>query len=247
MLNWFRSGSHSKSDLKDFSFLSTDIHSHLLPGIDDGASTLEDSLKLLERLQSLGFKKAITTPHVMEDFYKNTPAIISGKLKEVQEAAKQAGLSIQVEAAAEYYMDGNFMSQLNAESLLTFGNKYVLFEISFVYPPVQLLEIVFQAQVKGYKLVLAHPERYPYWHHDFSMFEKLKETGVYFMVNTISFSGYYGKDCKVAAEKIAEKGWINFLASDTHAIKHTLALERSLQSSALSKISKAGTLLNPTV
>ena len=109
-----------------------DLHSHLLPGIDDGVQTLEESIDLISNFSKLGYEKLITTPHIMSDFYANTPEIINAKLKEVRQAVSQAGLSIQIEAAAEYYFDENFIDLVESKKgLLTFGDNYVLFEIGF--------------------------------------------------------------------------------------------------------------------
>ena len=135
----------------DLSILGVDVHSHLIPGIDDGAKTIEESIQLLTEFQELGFKKVVTTPHVMSDFYKNTPEIILGGLEKVREAIKEKGLTIEIDAAAEYNLDADFEPLIDAGNVLTFGENYVLFELPFISEPPMLNSIIWKLQTKGYK------------------------------------------------------------------------------------------------
>src|SRR6185312_3575067 len=165
--------------LPDLSVLKADMHSHFIPGIDDGARDMEDSLALIGGMQSFGYSKVITTPHIMTDAYRNTPEIILGGLAKVQQAVKEAGMGIKVETAAEYYFDFEFEKKINEGSLLTFGNKFVLWEIPFINPPDNINQIVFEMSTRGYKPVLAHVERYGFWHNDYEKYEELYNRGVY--------------------------------------------------------------------
>ncbi|MFT7156023.1 MAG: protein-tyrosine phosphatase, partial [Parvicella sp.] len=166
-------------DPVDLSVLGVDVHSHLIPGIDDGAKTIEDSLNLLKEFQDLGYKKVITTPHVMSDFYRNTSEIILSGLEDVRKAAKAAGLTIQIDAAAEYNLDADFEPLIDAGTLLTFGDNYMLFELPFMSEPPMLNDIIWKLQAKGYKPVLAHVERYPYWFDQWDKIVGLKDRGVF--------------------------------------------------------------------
>jgi tyrosine-protein phosphatase YwqE len=160
------------------------MHSHILPGIDDGAKNMEQSLSLIGELIDMGYRKLTATPHIMGDFYKNTPAIIHEKLIKVQQAVNQKGWNIELKAAAEYYLDEWFMEKLRREEpLLTFGNGYVLFETSYINPPVQLHEAIFLMKSQNYKPVLAHPERYIYFHENFNKIKELYEMGVLLQIN----------------------------------------------------------------
>ena len=142
----------------DLSWLRVDMHSHLIPGIDDGSKSMEESLQLLRRLADFGLEKIITTPHIMSEYYKNTPEIIRMGLEDLRKAAKQEGIKIQIDAAAEYYIDEIFLEKVKAgEDLLTFGNQYILVETGFINKPQMLLDIFFHLEMAGYKpLSLIH-------------------------------------------------------------------------------------------
>ncbi len=208
--------------------LYVDIHSHLLPGIDDGSQSLEETMDLINGFIELGYKKLIITPHIMGDFYKNTPQIIHEKLNLVKTEARDLGLEIDLEAAAEYYLDEAFVKKLDqGEPLLTFGNNYLLFETSFMNEPANLREIIFQIASSGYKPVLAHPERYSYLYGSFDKYEDLFDRGVYFQLNISSLSGYYSKESKKIAEKLIKKGMIHFVGSDCHGTRHLEAIKKA--------------------
>ncbi|WP_229726143.1 tyrosine-protein phosphatase [Rufibacter glacialis] len=207
------------------------MHSHLLPGLDDGAATLEDSMELLESLVAMGFKKLCMTPHIMGDFYKNTPASIRAKLQLVQEAAVARGIQVELSCAAEYYVDEWFFAAVqNGEELLSFGGerKYVLMETSYMNEPSHLRQVIFAVQMAGYTPVLAHPERYTYFFDRMEALLSLRETGVLFQININSLTGYYSKQAKEVARQLIQKKAVEFLGTDTHAMKHINVLERAL-------------------
>lgn len=230
--------------LSDFSELGTDIHSHFIPGIDDGCKTMSDSLSLIRSMAELGFRKLITTPHVMSDYFKNDNGIIMEGLTKLREKLASEFVHIELEAAAEYYLDDAFLKLLQSEKLLTFGKeKYLLLEVSYINYPENFNNMVFDILVKGYAPVLAHPERYPFWSVKFDEYKKLRDMGVLFQLNITSLSGYYGPDIKRTAEKLAANNMIDFLGSDTHHEKHINALRKSLSSKTLATLVK-GNLLN---
>jgi tyrosine-protein phosphatase YwqE len=226
---------------------TTDMHSHLLPGIDDGAETLEKSLKLINELRSFGYKKLITTPHIMGDAYRNTPEIIQQKLTEVQTALKTQGSPIQLAAAAEYYLDEWFVEKLEKEEkLLTFGKNYLLFEMSYLNPSPQLNSAIFSLRTQGYQPVLAHPERYMFYYENFERLQRLAESNVLFQLNLTSLTGYYGKAAQIQAEKLIKNKLVHFVGTDCHAMKHVDALEDVFQTKYLKKIAEQP-LLNQLV
>ncbi|MBC8111285.1 MAG: capsular biosynthesis protein [Verrucomicrobia bacterium] len=205
------------------------MHSHLLPGIDDGAETLEQSLALIKELMTFGFRRFVTTPHVMGDFYKNTPEIIAEKLALVRNALTENNLEVSIEAAAEYYLDEWFVEKLEKEEkLLTFGKNYLLFETSYLNAPPQLNQTIFKLKTQGYQPVLAHPERYAFFYDNFQGIETLFQNGVLLQLNLNSISGYYGKAAQVLAEKMIDKKMVHFAGSDCHAHKHIQALEQTI-------------------
>ena len=224
--------------------IGTDMHSHLIPGIDDGSKSMEDTLILARRMHQLGYRKLITTPHIQNEFFRNTPEIILPGLEKVKEALKVAGIPVEIEAAAEYLMDEGFEEKINTGGLLSFGEKYILVELSYYNPHPNLKAFIFNLQVDGYKVILAHPERYSYWFDDFSKFEDLKDRGVFFQVNLVSLAGYYPDPVKKFAEKLIDKGMIEFVGSDMHNMNYMSALESSLKEKSLSRLLESGKLLN---
>ena len=231
----------------DLSSLVTDMHSHLIPGIDDGAPDMATVLALIEQLAKLGFRKIITTPHVMADLYKNNIAIIQKGEKEVRKALAKAGLNIEFIAVAEYLVDEGFAPLLWKKELMTFGQNYVLIELPYYSPPQNLSELLFEMQVAGYKVILAHPERYVYWHPNFSKLEELKNREIFFQLNTISLSGYYSLGTKKISEKLIDAGMIDFLGSDMHNLQYFKLLEKTLYEPYLEKLLNSGNLKNQSL
>lgn len=231
----------------DLSVLGTDVHSHFIPGIDDGAKTMEDSVQMLRAMHELGYRKVITTPHVMSDFYRNTSEIIFSGLEDVRAALKREGIPLEVDAAAEYYLDFDFERKLKEEALLTFGKKYLLFEVSYMNPPDNLERMVFEMQTRGYKPVLAHPERYNYWHGNFEKYEQIKDRGVLLQLNVNSLTGYYSPSTKKISEMLIDKGMIDLLGTDCHHIGHLELLKKCRYEKHLHKLIASGKLLNSTL
>jgi tyrosine-protein phosphatase YwqE len=202
------------------------MHSHLIPEIDDGSKTMEESLKLIKRLSDYGLRKLITTPHIMSEYYKNTPEIISMGLEELRKAIKNEGIPVEIDAAAEYYMDEIFLEKITeGEKLLTFGEGYVLVETGFVNRPQMLLETLFQLEISGYKPILAHPERYQYLIGDKSLLEDLVDRKILFQINLLSLTGFYSKPVKDFAESLLERDLVKFLGTDCHNERYLDMLE----------------------
>ena len=217
--------------------LKADMHSHLLPGLDDGAESLEQSLELVERMVGFGYEKLIMTPHIMGDFYKNTPEGIQEKLALLQTAVSGKGWNIQLGCAAEYYLDEWFMKRLeNNDKLLTFGENYLLFETSYINEPRVLNEAIFAMQSAGYKPVLAHPERYTYLYGKFDDLIKLKELGVLMQINLNSLSGYYSEGAKRVAEKLIDAKMVDMAGSDAHSLKHLHYLQKTAATKYFGKL-----------
>ncbi|AWW30854.1 capsular biosynthesis protein [Echinicola strongylocentroti] len=221
-------------------WMEVDMHSHLIPGIDDGSQSLKESIALIKRLESYGLRKLITTPHVMTEFYKNTPEIISEGLTRLHEGLDKEGVKMDVEAAAEYYLDEVFVEKLEKdEPLLTFGDNYILVETGFMNKPRMLQETFFALETKGYKPILAHPERYLYLHQDPDMLESLIEKSVTFQVNLLSFTGYYSKPVKVLAEKLLERRLVRFVGTDCHNNRYLDSLESITASKSYQKLKES--------
>lgn len=223
----------------ELSHIAVDMHSHLIPGIDDGAKTIEQSLVMLAKFESLGYRKVITTPHVMGDVYRNTPEIILGGLQDLQQKAKEIGLRIEIEAAAEYYFDESLVERLKKdEKLLTFGGNCVLFEYSFHAKPDRTEELLFELKSRAYQPVLAHFERYMYYLKSPEIANELREKGVWIQVNLNSLSGHYGPEIKKQAEILVDKQWLDLVGSDCHRIEHLMLLEANLRNPYYHKLAE---------
>lgn len=223
---------------RNWSFLGTDMHSHMIPGIDDGAQTIEDSISLIEKCRDMGFSSLITTPHIKSDHYPNTAVIIQQGLHLLKQALAEKGIVMPVKAAAEYYIDDHFMELLERKELLTIKGNEVLVEISFLLEPMRFHEILFKIQMAGYRPILAHPERYAFYHDKPDIYRDLKNKGCLLQLNTISLAGYYGKPVKQAAEKILKNGLYDYCGSDMHHIRHAETLHGILSTNMLDILEK---------
>jgi len=233
----------------DLSAVGTDMHSHLLPGIDDGSPDAETSLQLITGLQDLGYRKFITTPHILWDIYKNDAVSIGAAHNELQQALQQNNLNVPIRAAAEYFLDEHFDELLETNTpLLTIHENWVLVEFSFVTTPLNFKEKLFNMQMKGYQPILAHPERYLYFMSDKKWYDELKDTGCYFQLNILSLTGYYGKASLQLAQYLMNKRYINLLGTDCHHFRHlnTLRSANNIMEPVLSLLD-SGLLLNPTL
>ena len=198
-----------------------DIHNHLLPGIDDGAKSIEDSLNLVNTLEEYGVTNFINTPHVLGGVWENSSETIKNAEAKLKQALKENGKEhINIHASAEYMMDDNFMRLLKNNDILPLKDKYILVEMSFFNPPFNLEDILFQIQFKGYIPVLAHPERYAFYHNDLNQYKKLIDAGCLFQLNLLSLTSQYGDHVKKTAYKLIKEGYYTFVGSDTHHSRH---------------------------
>ena len=244
-MSWFSGFKKKELESIDFSVLKTDIHSHLIPGIDDGAIDLDNSLDLICALQELGFSKIITTPHTMSDFYKNTPEIIIKGRKDVQNALDKFNIEIEFEAASEYYVDFDFQKKIEKKEFLTFGSKYILIEFSFIDAPINIDEIIFNLQLSGYNVVLAHPERYLYY--GLKDYERMTSKGVLLQLNLLSITGYYSPEVKKQAEKLINADLVSFVGTDCHKMRHIESLKKCFTNPLWHKLLVSKKLHNKTL
>jgi len=224
--------------------LYVDIHSHLIPGIDDGCRTIQESIDLLRGLESLGYKKVITTPHIMSDSYPNNAEIIKQGLDGLKMTVKAYEINLEIEAGAEYYLDEYFFEEMQKEEILTIGERYVLFESSYVSKPLQIEEMIFAIGEAGYEPMMAHPERYRYIKNPEKEYHRFKELGVHFQVNLNSFGGHYGRSAKALAEYLCEAGMIDFLGSDAHHLKQVSSLGEIFEMEIYDKVFLNNTIRN---
>ncbi|WP_139218438.1 tyrosine-protein phosphatase [Pedobacter antarcticus] len=220
------------------------MHSHLIPGVDDGAKDVTDSIALLTGLKELGFHHFITTPHTLQDIHPNTSEILqsahaslAGKLPE----------NITLELSSEYYLDGQFQEQLEAGKLMPMKDNRILVEFSQISRPHDLEETIFDLGIKGYQVILAHPERYLFFHRDFGYYKRLKQMGVDLQVNALSLTKHYGEHVKKIAEKLIEADMIDYFGTDTHHLRHIETLKQVPSSKHFNRLVDSGLLKNESL
>lgn len=210
------------------------MHSHLLPGIDDGVKSPEEAFEVIAQLIELGYQKLVTTPHIMTDYFGNTIESVTAAYQSFLPSVKARYPDLRFEAAAEYYLDDTVIT-LAAERkpLLTFGDKYLLFETNMISEPLQLKEFIFSVTLQGYKPVLAHPERYQYM--TLEKAEDLRNRGVRLQLNLLSLIGHYGPPVQRLAEKLIARGWVDLLGTDCHNPDHARLLRAVMRTTAYRK------------
>jgi tyrosine-protein phosphatase YwqE len=247
MFNIF-SRKKSGGERLDYSVIKTDMHSHLLPGIDDGAREMESSIELIRGLKDLGYQKLITTPHVIWDMYRNTPEIVNRKLDDVRKAIKEAGIDIELHAGAEYFLDEHVEELLNTKQpLLTISGNKVLTEFSMSFPSMNIKDILFEMQMQGYQPVIAHPERYIYLQQNKSFYQELKDLGCMFQLNILALSGYYGRSVKELADYLLANNFYDLLGTDLHNVNHLEALQYAEMTPPLKKLFDSGQICNASL
>lgn len=231
----------------DLSWLNTDMHSHLIPGIDDGAQDMATSLELIRGLADAGYKKLITTPHILWDLYPNTPEIIHQGLEELRQAVEEAEINITLHAAAEYFIDEYFEEQLEKKvPLLTLSENLVLVEFSLLTARLDIQQVLFDMQMQNYQPVIAHPERYIYLDRNREFYDTLKDSGCMFQLNLLSLTGYYGFAVQDLAAYLLKKGYYNLAGTDLHHAKHLATLNKLPSSPLYEELQHAG-LINASL
>lgn len=234
----------------DLSFIGVDMHSHLLPGLDDGLPDIESTVAYMRDLHSLGYNRLICTPHIFTELYPNSPATVLPKLEAVRNALKENNIPITVEAGAEYMVDNDMEEMLKAgKPLLTFGknNKLILIEMSYIAASPNIEQVIFALKLRGLQPVLAHPERYNFYHADFEKYERMVELGCLLQVNLLSLLGYYGKPVKMVAEKLIDKNMISLAGTDMHHMNHLNGLKALATRKEFYKLMEKVNLLNKSI
>lgn len=226
---------------------NTDIHCHVVPGIDDGSPDINTSIELIERMQSWGITRIIATPHVTQASFENTPDIMSEALSSLKKELENRGNNINITHSAEYRIDEQFLSQLKENLIVPMPSNYILVENSFIQEPWNLDQLLFDLKVKGYKPILAHPERYLYYHSKRDRYKAIHNTGTKFQVNLLSVAGYYSKDEKRVALELINNGLVDFIGTDLHNHKHADAIESFINSREYRKLKDRLPLLNDSI
>jgi protein-tyrosine phosphatase len=235
MFSLFKSKPSAGSENKYFPIV-TDIHSHILPGIDDGSPDVETSIELIKGLKALGINRSIATPHIISDMFRNDAVTINNALEVLKNELKVQGIEFEVSAAAEYMMDAYFFELLQRKiKLLTVTDNVILTEFSYATMPHSPEQMSFAIITEGYTPILAHPERYPYYYHDYKTYHHLKDLGFHLQVNLLSLHGYYGKDAAKAAQYMLKNDLVSYLGTDLHHERHMSGLEDAVRKDVFRK------------
>ena len=231
-----------------FAPLGTDMHCHLVPKVDDGSKCMEESIECLQTLAAVGYKKVIITPHFQYPRFPNEEEDIKRRYEEIKKQAADEGLEIELAGiGGEYRIDSGFAKRLENPKFLLVGGKYVLVEFSLHQQMMGSDELIFDMQMKGYEVILAHPERYPYLNVNGMRMEQLKNQGVYFQINSLSLGGFYGEEAKQRALEMLERGWVEFMGTDTHNTMYAQALRDLSRNRKVEKVMEKYQFLNNTL
>jgi tyrosine-protein phosphatase YwqE len=229
----------------NLSFLEVDMHSHLLPGLDDGLEQMEQTIAFAKEMKQLGYKKFICTPHILPDVHDNSPETILPRLEEVRKALKENEIDIEVAAAAEYMVGPELHETILKDGkLLTFGNNYILIEMSYAAPSQNIVQVIFDLKIKGYRPILAHPERYNYYLGNNEIYEDFIARGCLLQVNLLSLTGFYGKPVQKAAEFLVKNKLVSFIGTDMHHAGHLNMTKKIATSTSFHKMVKGLELKN---
>ena len=231
-----------------FAALGTDMHCHLVPKVDDGSKCMEESIDCLNTLKAVGYNKVIITPHFQYPRFPNDEDDITRRYNELKTEAKKAGIEIEmIGVGGEYRIDSGFNKRLENPRFLMVGGKYVLVEFSLHQQMMGCDEMIFDMQMKGYEVILAHPERYPYLNLQGTRMEQLKNQGVYFQINALSLGGFYGDEPKRRAYQMLERGWVEFMGTDTHNTLYAQALSDISRDRKVEKVIEKYQFMNSTL
>lgn len=236
------------SSTVDYSRVGVDIHSHLIPHIDDGAANMETAIQMVRSLKEMGYRKLITTPHIRWDMYRNTPHTIQHGLEKLQNEILKNNIDIELTAAAEYFLDDNFTELLKQKQpLLTLAKNMILVEFSTSCSPYNMQVQLFDLLMAGYNPIIAHPERYTYLHKDTEIFSLLQSNGCMFQLNFLSLTDGYGKMVKAMASSLLQQGIYNFVGTDAHNLNHIARLKSLTITSEFQKYLESEKIMNSTL
>lgn len=228
-------------------WIGVDMHNHILPGIDDGSPDVEHSLRLIRGLKSLGINKSISTPHIMQGVHNNTPKSIKDAYTKLKQALVEEGIKFDLQYAAEYMVDDQLDTWIHHDNLCPLPNRHVLIEMSYLAESKALFQTIKDIQDKGYQPILAHPERYNYYHQTFKVYKEIKDAGCLLQLNLLSISRYYGEPVKSAALTLIKSGMYDLVGTDMHHEKHLHALRAVAAKYDIFDLLKVNPIKNATI
>lgn len=197
-----------------------DFHSHILPNIDDGSNSMNETIKLIKEAIQAGFTEIVLTPHYIQGYYDyncfERNQLLENVKKEIQ---LKNNIDIKLYLGNEIFVTPEIVELIKDEKVSTINNtKYILFELPMNAKPLFVKEVVYVLIENGYRPIIAHPERYSYVKDDISYAEELKNMGVLFQANYGSIIGLYGSGAKKTIKQLLKKDLITFLGSDVHRV-----------------------------
>lgn len=205
----------------------TDIHSHILFGVDDGSSSIEESIELLKKMSSVGFNKVILTPHYIEssDYTAENKEKLE-KLEILKKEVKKNNIDIKIYLGNEIFINKELVNYIEDNKIYSLNNsKYILVELPFHNQILNIEDIMYEIKYKGYIPIIAHPERYTYFQEDYTLVENLKNEGILFQSNYSSILGYFGKSAQKLMKKMLKDKYIDYLGTDIHHIQKTYVID----------------------
>lgn len=240
MFNFFKKKQNSKL------FYSTDVHCHILPGVDHGARNTENAIELIKAQKEMGINNIIFTPHITKSTFENTPDTIMTAYEVFKKAIEDAELDVKIAVSAEYRLDEFSLAQFNENKFIPMPNDHILIENAYQQERIDLDDIIFDLQLKNFTPILAHPERFPYYALKKDRFKQLHNAGTLFQTNIMSFTGYFGRTARSNAEWLLENDLIDFLGSDIHNMEHVQIIRDFIKTKDYRRIAKKleGRILN---
>lgn len=227
-----------------FAVLGADMHCHLVPQVDDGSKSLEETLSCLQTLAQVGYDRLYITPHFQFPRYPNKEDVITRRFEELKAEVENRGIPIQLAGiGGEYRIDDSFRTRLEKGTFLKVKDK-VLVELSLHQLRLGVEETLFDLGMDDNEVILAHPERYPYYNVHSQTLSVLKEQGVYFQVNVLSLIGFYGTQAQRNALDFIKQGWVEYLGTDMHNTIYARALLDAAQNRTVRKILDENKFLN---
>ena len=229
---------------EDFSLLGTDMHSHLLPAVDDSGESTNHCLRMIRSLEDMGFHTLYTTPHSIQSIHPNTLESLAESYNTIKDSLPE---NLRFDYSSEYFLDELFLNNLDNKQLRPLPDNRLLIEFSMVSMPYKLETQFFDILMQGYQIVLAHPERYLFFQKDQGILARLKDMDIEFQVNALSLGGYYGDNVKHLADKLIDNGWVDFIGTDAHHDKHIRALRKIPATRSYKRLLDQGILKNNTL
>jgi len=208
-----------------------DLHSHIIYSVDDGSRSLEESIAILKEAYRKGITDMVATPHYMKGAMTSTPQVVDEKLKVIRERLIEENIDLNLYSGHEVYVDASIFEDLENDRINTIqGTGYLLIELPLSQELNNLENLIFELQIKGYSVILAHPERYHFVQQDIHVLDDLVNGGLLLQLNISSLIGRYGEASQKTAKELLRASMIHVLGTDVHhEDSYNLGIEESIE------------------